>query len=186
LTSEAPEAKPRVTPYTFEPHNCFACGQLNAAGMQLQIHVEDGRSWTEIELPRRFEGWEGIVHGGILSAIADEVMAWAVISTGELGVTVRMEMDYRRPVTVGQAIRADGWTTERRRRRFETAARIVAPGTGDVLVEARGTYLAVPSAQAEKLRARYGIQPARVDGLVAAPVGTTQTGGPVPLSTGER
>ena len=157
MTSEALAAD--VGRFAFEPHNCFACGQLNAAGLRLQIHLEQGRSWTESELPHQFEGWEGVVHGGILSAIVDEVMAWAVISTGELGVTVRMETEYRRPVTVGLPIRADGWISERRRRRFETAARIVDPATGDVLVEARGTYLAVPADQAEKLRARYGFQP---------------------------
>ena len=155
MTSDAPVA--RLEPPAFAPHNCFACGQQNAAGLHLEIHVGEGRSWTEIELSDRFEGWDGIIHGGILSAIVDEAMAWAVISTGELSVTARMETTYRRPVIVGQAIRAEGWITSRRRRRFDTGARIVETGTGDVLVEATGTYLAVPSDQADKLRARYGI-----------------------------
>jgi acyl-coenzyme A thioesterase PaaI-like protein len=170
LTSEA--AAGGVGRLAFEPHNCFVCGELNAAGLQLQIHAEDGRGWTETALSGRFEGWEGVVHGGILSAIADEVMAWAVISTGELGVTVRMETEFRQPVTVGQAIRADGWITDRRRRRFETAARLVDRRTEDVLVEARAAYLAVPAGQAEKLRARYGFRTGQAGaGTARGPVG---------------
>ena len=63
-------------------------------------------------MPRRFEGWEGIIHGGILCTILDEVMAWALVAQDSWGVTARMSIDFRRPVTVGQAIRAEGWIAE--------------------------------------------------------------------------
>ena len=68
-----------------------------------QLNLEPGRCWTELEMPRRFEGWEGIIHGGILCTILDEVMAWALVQDDSWGVTARMSVDFRRPVTVGQS-----------------------------------------------------------------------------------
>src|SRR3954470_15442885 len=77
LTSDARGgvvAGPGVTPFELAPHNCFACGSLNAHGMRLLLHVERGRAWTELTLAEHFQGWNGMAHGGILCAILDEVM----------------------------------------------------------------------------------------------------------------
>src|SRR5215203_4010270 len=80
LTSEPVLATaPRVA-FEFEPHNCFACGTLNTHGLQLSIHLEEARSWTELTLDRRFEGWQEVAHGGIVCTILDEVMAWALVA----------------------------------------------------------------------------------------------------------
>ena len=69
-------AGPGVRPFEVADHRCFACGSLNEHGIRLVLHVERGRSWTELELEPQFEGWAGIAHGGILCTILDEVMAW--------------------------------------------------------------------------------------------------------------
>ena len=120
----------RYEDFRIRPHNCFACGELNEIGLHLKLNLEPGRCWTELEMPRRFEGWEGIVHGGILCTILDEVMAWALVAQDSWGVTARMSIEFRKPVTVGQAIRAEGWITEDRRRIHVTAGRIVDAAHG--------------------------------------------------------
>ena len=68
---------PGVSRFEFAPHQCFACGTLNTSGMGLMLHVEPGRSRVELTLEPRFQGWDGIAHGGIVCTILDEVMAWA-------------------------------------------------------------------------------------------------------------
>jgi acyl-coenzyme A thioesterase PaaI-like protein len=165
LTSETIRAgRPAIeTPggtFEFAPHNCFACGTLNAGGLGLALHVEPGRSWTELALDRRFEGWEGVVHGGILCTILDEVMAWALVGGDDWGVTARMTIEFKRPVEVGAAIRAEGWITRSRRRVVETEARIVAAATGSELATATGVYVAVDAERKQDLRARYVYRPA--------------------------
>src|SRR5687767_15798599 len=55
---------PGVPRFEVAPHHCFACGTLNKSGMGLILHVEPRRCWTELTLERRFEGWDGIAHGG--------------------------------------------------------------------------------------------------------------------------
>jgi uncharacterized protein (TIGR00369 family) len=140
------------------PHNCFACGTLNEHGLGLRIHVEPGRSWTELELEPRFEGWEGIAHGGILCTILDEVMAWALVGDDNWGVTARMSVDFRKPATVGTRLRADGWVTRSRRRLVETEARIVDTATGTELATATGVYLAADEERKQELQRRYGFR----------------------------
>jgi acyl-coenzyme A thioesterase PaaI-like protein len=159
LLAKATKVQPAVLRYEdfrIRPHNCFACGELNEIGLHLKLNLEPGRCWTELEMPRRFEGWEGIVHGGILCTILDEVMAWALVSEDSWGVTARMSLEFRKPVTVGQAIRAEGWISESRRRIQMTSGRIVDATTGAELATAEATYVAASDAHKRELKERYG------------------------------
>jgi uncharacterized protein (TIGR00369 family) len=142
-------------PIEVEAHNCFACGTLNAHGLRLELHSQDGRCWSEVALPKRFEGWDGIAHGGIVATILDEVMAWALIDRGALGVTARIAVDFKRPVRVGHRIRGEGWVVDARRRLLRTGGRIFDPSSGDVLATAEGTYVAVPDERRRELMERY-------------------------------
>lgn len=171
MTSEAARttpARPAIeTPsgrFEFAPHNCFACGTLNAGGLGLALHVDAGRSWTELALDRRFEGWEGVIHGGILCTILDEVMAWALVGEDNWGVTARMAVEFRRPVEVGVPIRAEGWITRARRRIVDTQAHIVDPATGIELATATGVYVAADTARKRDLRERYAFRVAETTG----------------------
>ena len=142
--------------FEFSPHNCFACGTLNTHGMQLDLHIEAGRCWTELSLAPRFEGWEGIAHGGILCTILDEVMAWSLVGADNWGVTARLSVDFKRPAPIGRPIRADGWITKERRRLVETAGTIVDAGDGTVLATGDAVYLAATDERKRELQARYG------------------------------
>jgi acyl-coenzyme A thioesterase PaaI-like protein len=155
----APATRPAIeTPtgrFEFAAHNCFACGTLNAGGLGLDLHVEPGRSWVELALDRRFEGWEGVIHGGILCTILDEVMAWALVGEDNWGVTARMAVDFRRPVEVGMPIRAEGWITRSRRRIVDTAGHIVDGASGAELATATGVYVAASPDRKRDLQRRY-------------------------------
>lgn len=151
-------ARDDVPRFEMSPHNCFACGTLNAHGLGLVLHVEQGRSWTELTLERAFEGWEGIAHGGIVCTILDEVMAWALVGADNWGVTARMSVSFRRPVPVGRPIRAEGSVARMRRRIVETTATLVDHGSGEVLATATGTYVAADDDRKQELRERYGFR----------------------------
>ncbi len=125
------------------------------SGMGLVLHVEPGRCWTELTIERRFEGWDGIAHGGILATVLDEVMAWALVGEDNWGLTARMSLEFKRPVEVGVPIRAEGWITRSRRRIVDTAGRILDPATDTVLATATGVYVAADEARKRKLRERY-------------------------------
>jgi uncharacterized protein (TIGR00369 family) len=156
LTSEVRAVAGRPT-FEFQPHNCFACGELNEHGLKLQLHLEERRSWTELVLEDRFEGWQGVTHGGIIATILDEVMAWALVAEDNWGVTARMSLDFKRPVTVGTKVRAEGWIVRNRRRLIDTAGQVV-DSDGNVLATAEAVYLAAGEERKRELIERYGVR----------------------------
>lgn len=171
MTSEArPTKRDRDGAFEFEPHHCFACGELNEAGLHLQLHTSPEGSWTEVTLPSRFQGWDAIAHGGIVCTLLDEVMAWAVIGRGTWGVTARMSVAFKRPIRTGTAIRAEGWVVDEGRRAAKAGGRVLDIATGEVLATGESTFVAVPVAELERLKARYGMRRLTSDG---ARVGTT-------------
>ena len=141
-----------------EPHNCFACGSLNVHGLHLELHAGDDRCWTELELDRRFEGWEGIAHGGIVCTILDEVMAWALVDHDLWGVTARMQ---RRLQASGPDRPADPRRGPRPR---DEAAGVYAEGVlvdvedGTELARAEATFVGAPEARKQELKERYGFR----------------------------
>jgi uncharacterized protein (TIGR00369 family) len=139
-------------------HRCFACGDLNAQGIRMPLHIEPDRAWSDLVLEPRFQGWEGISHGGILATLLDEVMAWAVASREAFGFTARMSIEYRRPVPVGVTIHAEGRVVEAKRRILRTSARIVDPATDEAYATAEGVYVTVPPDREREMRDRYAFR----------------------------
>ncbi len=151
----------RYEDFRLRPHNCFACGDLNDAGLRLKLHLSPDRCWTDLTLTSRYEGWEGVIHGGILATILDEVMGWALIARDSWGVTARLNLQFRKPVTVGRTIRAEAWVTAARRRVQECTGRIIDVETGEELATGQATYVAAPEAKKRELKARYMTPEAR-------------------------
>ena len=140
----------------FDPHNCFACGTLNVHGLQLELHFGGDRCWTELAIPARFQGWDGIAHGGIVSTILDEVMAWSLVDRDNWGLTARLSVEFKRPVPLERTIRGEGWVVETRRRVIRAEGRILDPATGQLLATADATYVAAPDDRKQELKERYG------------------------------
>jgi acyl dehydratase len=164
LTSEARTAQRIEERFAFDPHHCFACGTLNTGGLHLDLHVDGRRCWVDTAIPGRFQGWDEIAHGGIVTTILDEVMAWSLVDHDSWGLTARLSVDFKRPVPLETPIHAEGWITEARRRVLTTAARLTNPADGSVLATAEATYVAAPEARKAALKRRYGYR-----GPVASP-----------------
>ena len=162
MTSELAAARPRRRDeegaFAFEPHHCFACGELNEIGLHLVLHTDPDGAWTETTIAAQFQGWDSVAHGGIVCTLLDEVMAWSVIGRGTWGVTARLNVAFRRPIDTGRPIRAEGWVIEMHRRASRTGGRVIDPTSGEVLATAEGTFMALPDDQLARLQARYGMR----------------------------
>jgi acyl-coenzyme A thioesterase PaaI-like protein len=145
----------RYEDFRVRPHNCFACGDLNETGLHLKLHLSPDRCWTELTLTSRYEGWEGVIHGGIVSTILDEIMGWSLVARDSWGKTARLSVRFHQPVTVGRRIRAEGWITGERRRIQTTAGRLLDADTGEELATAKATYVAETEEGKRALKARY-------------------------------
>ncbi len=138
-------------------HNCFGCGALNTAGLGLQFFADLGGNgvWTPFTPAPRFEGYTGVVHGGIVSAVLDEVMAWSLYRHEIWAVTADLVVRFRHPVVVGEATRAVGRTIADRGRVLDLAADLRRDGDGLLLASATASFVRVPDEQADAWRDRY-------------------------------
>lgn len=89
--------------------HCFVCGPDHETGLRLRFEwVGDGAEATLRAQPN-IEGWPGLVQGGALAALHDEAAAWAMFGVqGKVGVTMRMDVTYHRPVRLGDRITIRG------------------------------------------------------------------------------
>ena len=140
-----------------DDHYCFGCGRLNPWGLKLSFYANpDGSGiwapWTPIQ---EHEGYEGIVHGGIVTTVLDEVMAWAGYHRGIWAVTGRISVGFRRPVEIGVPTRASGRVVADRRRIIELAGELRRERDDVLLADATGTFVRVPEEQAQEWKRRY-------------------------------
>jgi uncharacterized protein (TIGR00369 family) len=161
--STTPTLRDRDGAFRFEPHHCFACGELNDGGLRLVLHTSPDGAWTETTLDGTFQGWDAVAHGGIVCTLLDEVMAWSVIGQGTWGVTARLNVAFRRPIPTGRAVRAVGRVVGDHRRAIRTAGRVFDPQTGEDYATAEGTFMALPAHDLERLKARYGMRRVPLD-----------------------
>jgi uncharacterized protein (TIGR00369 family) len=136
-------------------HYCFACGRLNDAGLHLDFDVARDRAETTFTPTRRHEGYDGTVHGGMVSALLDETMGWAIFHQGIWGVTARMNVTFRRPVPVGEPLRVTGEVKRDRGRAIETHGVVARASDGETLAEADAVFLVMPAQRRRALERRY-------------------------------
>lgn len=95
---------------------CFACGVDNPVGLQIRFRMQDGRCLGEFTPSANHVGYDNTVHGGIIFAALDDVMANVLYLQEIKAHTARCEIRYRHPLEVGQTIRLAGWIDRQRRR----------------------------------------------------------------------
>lgn len=117
---------------------CFGCGKNNPCGLKLEFDWDGKVVTSEFTPTELHQGWKGIIHGGILTALLDEAMAYVAYFENVAGVTAAMEIRFRRPVSVGQLIIITAWVSRKARRFAETEARLTLKD-GSIITEAKAT-----------------------------------------------
>jgi acyl-coenzyme A thioesterase PaaI-like protein len=126
---------------------CFACGRANPIGLKLTFREEGDKYVTAFRAGPEHQGYDGIVHGGIISTLLDEIMARYPYVKGLNTVTARLEVRYRNPTPIGQELRVTGWVTRERGKMIELAGSVALPD-GTVTAEGKATVIAVKEVKA--------------------------------------
>ncbi len=136
-------------------HWCFACGLQNPIGLHLEFDVARDRAETLYTGQKEHEGYEGAMHGGIVAALLDETMGWAIFHQGIWGVTAKLTVTYRRPVPIGEELRIVGEIVRQRGRSIELRGTVSRASDGEVLAEAGAVYMRMPEERRRQLEERY-------------------------------
>lgn len=129
-------------------HSCFVCGESNPGGLKLRFHT-DGRQVTASFTPRAEHiGFKGVVHGGLLATVLDEIMVWAcAVQTRRFAFCAELNVRFVHPLTPGEEARVTGELVENRRNRIFAAHGTVRNLAGDILAEGTGKYMPIPPEQ---------------------------------------
>lgn len=95
---------------------CFACGQDNPIGLQIEFRVDGDTCVAEFTPDANHVGWADTIHGGIIYAALDDVTANVLYRQGLKAHTARCEIRYRQPTRVGESLALKGWIEKRKGR----------------------------------------------------------------------
>lgn len=128
--------------------HCFVCGVENTFGLRLEFYKTDpGEIRVDTIVPEHFQGYPGIVHGGIVASLVDEALGRAHMGSDpgrpRFMYTAKLTIQYRLPVPTNKPIRIVGRAVKSKKRSAISEAMIYGP-EGELLVEAEAVLINVP------------------------------------------
>lgn len=120
---------------------CYVCGTQNPQGMGVTWFAdEEGVVSAEVTLTEGQQGPPGLAHGGASAALLDEAMGAAVWLAGHQVAAVNLNVDFRKPLPLGQKVTISGWVAGRTENSIRTAGEIKR-ADGEVAVAGSGVYV---------------------------------------------
>ena len=143
---------------------CFGCGQDNPIGLKLKFNWDGKVASARFTPNKLYQGWSGLVHGGITTALLDEAMAYAAIFDGVNTITTTMETKFRRPAPLDKPLIINGSVIKKTRRLVETKATISLTD-GTLIAEGTATQFIINPKLSKASKAKAIIWD--MDGVIA-------------------
>lgn len=144
----------RMTDTRKQPNSrmCFICGLENPVGLHLHIYeTEPGVVLSTYIAPDHFQGYPGVLHGGIVGALIDEISGRALMGGDPMSprfmFTAKLEVKYRKNVPIGKQLRIVGKAVKTKSRSAEAWAGIYDAETDELLAEGTTLLMNVPPEQ---------------------------------------
>jgi len=157
------KSKIKILKRQFNSKDCIVCGMNNDLGLKTKFYeLENGDLCAVFTPLDEHQSYPNRLHGGISSAILDETIGRAIaIGKEEIvwGVTIELNVKYKKPVPLNEELIAIGHITNDARRIFEGTGKILLPN-GETAVEAHGRYMKMP---VEKIAGEFTTEEWRVD-----------------------
>jgi len=131
---------------------CFVCGMENPIGLHLHMYeTEPGVIESSYVAPEHFQGYPGVLHGGMVAALLDEISGRVYMGSDphrpRFMFTGKLEVKYRKNVPIGRALKIVGRAGRLRSKMAESWAGIYDDETGELLAEANALHINVPADQ---------------------------------------
>ncbi|MBI2893880.1 MAG: PaaI family thioesterase [Deltaproteobacteria bacterium] len=114
----------------FGPRNhCFGCSPDHPIGLHLTFDRDGDDVVTRFVPSERHQGAPGIMHGGLVATVADELAAWVIVALlGKFGFTASFSSRLLRPVRIGTELVGRGRLVRDRRRIVDVAVELSQAG----------------------------------------------------------
>ena len=116
------------------------------------LYEINSRDYSEEVIDTLVEGYKEICHGGILSALLDEVMIYSIIAQGIITVTVQIEVKFKKPAKIGERLFLEGQITEDKGKILITEGKIFKQD-GTIIAIAKGKFFRAEGEKKKELEA---------------------------------
>jgi acyl-coenzyme A thioesterase PaaI-like protein len=128
--------------------HCFVCGLENPFGLHLRFYTTTpGEVVVEYTVPEHYQGYPGVVHGGIVAAMLDEATGRVFMGdpvAPRFMYTARLDIRYRKNVPVGKLLKVVG-RAGKNKGRTAMATGAIYDADGELLAEAEALMVDVPA-----------------------------------------
>ncbi len=114
---------------------CFVCGKNNQWGLNLSFNYVDGKIVSRFNPSKVHQGYKGIVHGGIITAILDESMIQAAINEKIMPLTAEISVRFKKPLFIDDSTMIEAEIIEKNTR-LVTAHSVIKRIDGTIIAEA--------------------------------------------------
>ncbi len=128
-----------------DANTCFVCGPSNPIGLRMRFRLDGDVCRGELVPGPDHGGWHGVLHGGILYAALDDVMANWLHLRGEHGMTARCEVRYLSPVALGTRLLLEARLRRRKGPLAILEGRAVRASDGVVVAESSASFMIIDS-----------------------------------------
>jgi len=122
---------------------CFVCGKHNPIGFHLDFYQNNDEIYSEFIPEEIHEGFQGIFHGGLLTAILDDAMWRIPYILDMVTLTARIEVRFRKPVQTDRKIKVTA-RLDKMKGKSVLVKSWVRNEEEEVLAEGTGTFLRAP------------------------------------------
>lgn len=98
-----------------DDHYCLCCGDKNPMGFKMKFRFEEEKILSEVVIPKEYQGFNNVVHGGILGTLLDELMVNLYWLKGIKAVTVEYQVRLKAPCPTNTKVLLSAWPLEERR-----------------------------------------------------------------------
>jgi uncharacterized protein (TIGR00369 family) len=123
---------------------CFGCGQNNPIGLKLDFHRDGKTAKAEFTPTKPYQGWPGLVHGGIIICLLDEAMAYASLFEGTTCITAKMQVKLQQLTSINKPLVIIA-SVIKKNRKLVTAKATVTLKDGTVIAEGTSTQFVINS-----------------------------------------
>jgi uncharacterized protein (TIGR00369 family) len=143
---------------------CYVCGQQNPHGLRVRFFAgSDSRVHVDFRPDGSQTGYDGVVHGGVISALLDELTGWSVsLKNNLLACTAELSVRFITPMPSDRLYRGTAGVTGGRGRYWEAEGSVSDP-EGRVYAKARGKYLLFSREQTLAMAGKMTYQPGDLD-----------------------
>jgi uncharacterized protein (TIGR00369 family) len=147
---------------------CLVCGDphVNPSTLHRRFQVTDEGVQVNFTADHRQVGYREIVHGGIICALLDETIGWAVaVQRQNFFVTGELTVRFVRPLSIGLEVTVYGRALEHKSR-YSIAEGEIKDAQGTIYARATGKFFLMKADDARRVNSYLTYHPNDLNVLV--------------------